>query len=142
MRNRIGVILAFVVACLVLVILLSVWMFPWNPIDYHPENPGDSLERENLIAKLRTELKDLERQIDNGSYMNDSDRLWPADRIRIVLAIQEFRVAKHANPSGWSELVDSGFLDVSKVEHSYRIETSDDNWTVLSSANYKLAVGN
>lgn len=142
MLSRIGAILAFVVACLVLGILLSVWMFPWKPIDYHLKNPDDSLERENLIAKLRTDLKNLEREVDNGYYMNDSDQLWPADRTRIVLAIEQFRLAKSVNPSGIRELVDAGFLDISKIEYPYRIETSDSSWTVLSSANYKLAVGN
>ena len=133
----------FRITSVILFILLTIatvsMIFMGVKIDEYKLNDPQSIsERSDLINKLKPILKIL---IERNH--NDGDSNWPMDRTRMVIAIQEYYLAKNSYPNSMNDLFNQGFIKKDELEFEYVLKSNSMGWELYHKEyNFKFAEGN
>lgn len=114
-----------------------------SPSPYTYDIPPNG-SRAALIDDLMAELANLESMRDTPyqSAMNDADRLWPHDRLRLVIAIQRHALNRGELPDSIAALMP--YLDDTStppLANAYRLTLEGNRWTLTTAADYAFARG-
>ena len=129
---------------------------PMKEVDYSLIDPDSVQERAGLCRALESDIQSLEGRVLNygntalgkqerfmATVENDPDRLFPGDRMRVVLALQKFRIEFGRFPESVDELETSSSLDRKALSQDYRIGRAPVGWILETTrTGIKVARGN
>jgi len=145
-RSRIvGLALLGLIGVALIAGLVAAWMMQ-QPYKYYVRPPADRAARDALAADVARQLdqwRELDKTPEGHAMAADDDRLWPLDRLPLVLAIENYYLKNGALPANTKALKEAGLLPDPSLADRCKVIVKNDQWELRAfPSDYLTAVGN